>query len=52
MLNTGAMAPFGRTGGFVPYNRMLDNESFWLATPGFDHCTASDTTCTFQRTNP
>ncbi|MEU4931025.1 Tat pathway signal protein [Streptomyces yokosukanensis] len=50
--NTGALAPFGRTGGFVPYNRMLDNEPFWLATPGFDHCTASDTTCTFQRTNP
>ncbi|ELP62567.1 Tat pathway signal protein [Streptomyces turgidiscabies] len=50
--NTGAMAPFGRTGGFVWYNRMLGDDPFWLATPGFDHCTSADTTCTFQRTNP
>ena len=50
--NTGALAPFGRTGGFVWYNRMLGNDPFWLATPGFDHCTSTDTTCTFQRTNP
>ncbi|MFD5521529.1 Tat pathway signal protein [Streptomyces sp. NPDC127066] len=50
--NTGAMAPFGRTGGFVWYNRMLGDDPFWLATPGFDHCTAADTTCTFKRTNP
>ncbi|MQY39152.1 hypothetical protein SRB17_71740 [Streptomyces sp. RB17] len=50
--NTGALAPFGRTGGFVPYNRMLDDDPFWLATPGFDHCTASDVTCTWQRTSP
>ncbi|MGW7007884.1 golvesin C-terminal-like domain-containing protein [Streptomyces sp. NPDC054933] len=49
--NTGALAPFGRTGGFVPYNRMLDEDAFWLATPGFDHCTESDTSCTFRRTN-
>lgn len=46
--NTGALAPFGRTGGFVPYNRMLDKDPFWLATPGFDHCTTADTTCTYQ----
>ncbi|MEY9889938.1 hypothetical protein ABIA35_000026 [Catenulispora sp. MAP12-49] len=47
--NTGALAPFGRTGGFVPYNRMLDKDPFWLATPGFDHCTTADTTCTYQQ---
>ncbi|MFG3292860.1 Tat pathway signal protein [Streptomyces sp. NPDC048179] len=50
--NTGALAPFGRTGGFVWYNRMLGDDPFWLATPGFDHCTSADVTCTFQRTNP
>ncbi|MCX4406436.1 Tat pathway signal protein [Streptomyces sp. NBC_01764] len=50
--NTGALAPFGRTGGFVWYNRMLGDDPFWLATPGFDHCTSADTSCTFQRTNP
>ncbi|MER6080928.1 Tat pathway signal protein [Streptomyces sp. NPDC001833] len=50
--NTGALAPFGRTGGFVWYNRMLGDDPFWLATPGFDHCTSADTTCTFQRSNP
>ncbi|MFC1431414.1 Tat pathway signal protein [Streptacidiphilus sp. N1-3] len=44
--NTGALAPFGRTGGFVWYNRMLEGDAFWLATPGFDHCTATDTSCT------
>jgi hypothetical protein len=47
--NTGALAPFGRTGGFVWYNRMLAGDPFWVATPGFDHCTASDTACTMQK---
>lgn len=47
--NTGAMAPFGRTGGFVRYNRMLEGDPFWVATPGFDHCTATDTTCVMQK---
>ncbi|WP_307795491.1 Tat pathway signal protein [Actinacidiphila acididurans] len=46
--NTGALAPFGRTGGFVWYNRMLAGDAFWVATPGFDHCTAADTTCVMQ----
>ncbi|MBY8877306.1 Tat pathway signal protein [Streptomyces sp. PLK6-54] len=47
--NSGALAPFGRTGGFVWYNRMLDGDAFWVATPGFDHCTAADTTCVMQK---
>lgn len=47
--NTGALAPFGRTGGFVWYNRILDGDAFWVATPGFDHCTAADITCVMQK---
>ncbi|MFJ8728652.1 Tat pathway signal protein [Streptomyces bauhiniae] len=50
--NTGALAPFGRTGGFVPYNRMLDRDAFYVGTPGFDHCTSASTTCAFRRINP
>lgn len=48
--NTGALAPFGRTGGFVWYNRMLAGDAFWVSTPGFDHCTAAETTCVMQKT--
>jgi hypothetical protein len=47
--NTEALAPFGRTGGFVWYNRMLRGDAFWVATPGFDHCTASDTKCVMEQ---
>lgn len=46
--NTGAMAPFGRNGGFVPSKRLLDNEPFWLGLSGFEHCVYNADSCTFR----
>lgn len=47
--NTGALADFGKSGGFVWTNRMLDRDQFWVSTPGFDHCSVTQDECSFRR---
>jgi hypothetical protein len=42
-VNSGAA---NRIGLFlVPKNRMLDQEQFWLSTPGFEECTNLSDVC-------
>ncbi|MYW62481.1 hypothetical protein GTY65_00030 [Streptomyces sp. SID8379] len=33
----------------APAWRMLDNDPFYLSNPGFEHCTSTSTTCTWQK---